>query len=496
MMPPASAGGPSLLVKNPNAVEHGLIHYFDIGDYLTREQKLEKIRALGSINILKDAGIFENIEADDHFDWLNKRDKSFENYLLIGSKKSEDKKILFNDYTNGIKTQRDAWCYNFSRVKLKYNVSITRDYYNSQLSKYKTKQIEFSTAIIDNDNEISWTRALRRDFEKGLDIKQSEGECIVSIYRPFTKQNLYYSRRLNEEVGKKGKFFPNCNIRNLAIAITGVGSKSCSALMCDCVSDLQLVFNGQNYPLRLFEQVNDNGDDLFASSSASESYKETDGITTYGLKHFQTAYSKMNITKEDVFYYVYGLLHSNDYRTRYADNLSKQLPRIPAVKQEVDFWAFSKAGRALGDLHVNYETVKPYPVTIAEGDLRLAQISDPKSYFRVEQMRFAGKRPNLDKTTVIYNNNITMTDIPLAAYDYVVNGKSALDWVMERQRVKKDTKSGIVNDANDYANETMNDPKYPFELFQRVITVSLETMQIVNSCKRCEAPMVSEQSLM
>jgi predicted helicase len=183
---------------------------------------------------------------------------------------------------------------------------------------------------------------------------------------------------------------------------------------------------------------------------------------------------------------VYGLLHSNDYRTRYADNLSKQLPRIPAVKKEVDFWAFSKAGRALGDLHVNYETVDAYPVTIAEGDLRLAHIADPKIYFKVVQMKFAGKRPNLDKTTIIYNSNITMTDIPLAAYDYVVNGKSALDWVMERQRVKTDKKSGIVNDANDYANETMNDPKYPFELFQRVITVSLETMQIVNSLPKLE----------
>ena len=201
---------------------------------------------------------------------------------------------------------------------------------------------------------------------------------------------------------------------------------------------------------------------------------------------FRDAYGNTKITKEDIFYYVYGLLHSEDYRTRFADNLSKQLPRIPAVKREEDFWAFSNAGRELGDLHVNYETVEPYPVTIAEGDLRLAHIADPVSFYRVEQMRFAGKRPNLDKTTVVYNSNITMTDIPLAAYDYVVNGKSALDWVMERQRVKTDKKSGIVNDANDYANETMHNPAYPLELFQRVITVSLETMQIVQNLPKLE----------
>ncbi|CUH41981.1 type ISP restriction/modification enzyme [Ruegeria atlantica] len=142
----------------------------------------------------------------------------------------------------------------------------------------------------------------------------------------------------------------------------------------------------------------------------------------------------------------------------YAYNLTKELPRIPCVKKAEDFWAFSKAGRELGNLHVNYETVEPYAVTIEQGDLRLAQIDDEASYFRVEKMKFAGKRPNLDKTKVIYNKNITMADIPLEAYGYVVNGKPALEWVMERQAVTTDKKSAIVNDANDYANETIAVP--------------------------------------
>ncbi|MBB4630172.1 type ISP restriction/modification enzyme [Paracoccus denitrificans] len=178
---------------------------------------------------------------------------------------------------------------------------------------------------------------------------------------------------------------------------------------------------------------------------------------------------------------IYGLLHSEDYRTRFADNLSKQLPRIPRVKAADDFWAFSKAGRVLAALHVNYEQVEPYPVTFIRGDTSLVPPPDPERFYRVEQMKFAGKRPKLDRSTVIYNASITISGIPLEAYDYVVNGKPALEWVMERQCVKTDKASGIVNDANRYAIETVGDPVYPLRLFQRIITVSLETMKIVKA---------------
>ena len=202
------------------------------------------------------------------------------------------------------------------------------------------------------------------------------------------------------------------------------------------------------------------------------------------MKHFQDAYRGETITKEDLFYYVYGLLHSEDYRAKYGDNLSKELPRIPCVKTAADFWAFSRAGRELGDLHVNYETVEPYPVTIKQGDLRLADIKNPEAFYRVTKWAFGKAGKEKDKTTVVYNANITMQDIPLEAYDYVVNGKPALEWVMERQVVKTDKDSGIENDANRYAIETMNNPAYPLELFQRVITVSLRTMEIVRGLPR------------
>ena len=220
---------------------------------------------------------------------------------------------------------------------------------------------------------------------------------------------------------------------------------------------------------------------LFEQEPSQSRIVRRDGITDEGLAYFQTAYPGETINKKDLFYYVYGLLHSEDYRSRYADNLSKQLPRIPRVKAAADFWAFSKAGRALAGLHVNYEQVEPYPVTFTRGDTSLVPPPDPHRFYRVEQMKFAGKRPNLDKSTVIYNANITMSGIPLAAYEYVVNGKAALEWVMERQCVKTDKASGIVNDANRYAIETVGDPAYPLKLFQRVITVSLRTIEVVRA---------------
>ena len=187
------------------------------------------------------------------------------------------------------------------------------------------------------------------------------------------------------------------------------------------------------------------------------------------------------MSKEDIFFYIYGLLHSEDYKNRYADNLSKELPLIPCVKKASDFWHFSQAGRDLGALHVNYGAVPMYPVEYTEGKM-VVQLMDDKDFY-VTQMKFAKGKDGekYDKTTVIYNSNITMTKIPLAAYEYVANGKPALEWVMERQAVTTHKDSGIVNDANDWATETMGNAKYPLELFQRVITVSLETMKIVNA---------------
>jgi predicted helicase len=203
--------------------------------------------------------------------------------------------------------------------------------------------------------------------------------------------------------------------------------------------------------------------------------------------HFHEAYPGEAISKEDVFYYVYGLLNSPDYRERFSDNLSKEHPRIPCVKGGVNFWHFSKAGRDLADLHLNYESVPMYTGAKVDTGGKMLAGSD----YRVEKMKYGKAKVQDDKTgklkstddksVLIYNDRITVTGIPLEAYDYVVNGKPALDWVVERQRVKPDKDSGIVNDANDWAIETMDNPSYSLELFLRVITVSLETMKIVKA---------------
>ena len=347
--------------------------------------------------------------------------------------------------------------------------------------------------FIDTDPaKISWTRALKADLAKGKAFTFDAACLTLGLYRPFTHQSLYYSRTFNEMVYQMPRIFPmGKTVANRVICLSNIGSKSgFSVIMSRSLLDFQTQFNGQCFPRYLYaseieQAATDPTCDLFAVAQ-SEPNDRRDAINDEGLAHFNAAYSGNKITKDDLFNYTYGLLHSEDYRTRFADNLSKQLPRIPAVKQAADFWAFVEAGRRLGDLHCDFDSAEPFPVTIAEGDLRLANIPDPLQFYRVEKMKFGGKRPNLDKTVVHYNPRITITGIPLEAYDYVVNGKPALEWVMERQCVKTDKASGIVNDANRYAIETVGDPSYPLLLFQRVITVSLETMRIVRGLPKLE----------
>lgn len=480
----------SLLVKNPNAAEHGRIYFHDIGDYLSREEKLEKIAAYASLAGVTAQNGWKTIIPDEHGDWLKQRDDSFGEFIVLGDKKSDGAK-LFDNYSLGLVTNRDAWAYNSSRAKVEANMQDMIGFYNAEVERFnavhpgldtKARAAQVDGFIDTNPERISWTRGLKQELAKNRSFEY-EASCLTpSLYRPFTKQWLYFNRTFNEMVLQMPRIFPRKGGENLAIMTKGNWrGDGHFALMINCATCLLPDGGAQCFPLYLYDeqaQATDETDDLFAVDEHSDiALKRRDAITDAGLSHFQEAYPGEAITKEDLFYYVYGLLHSPDYRERYADNLSKELPRIPRVKTAADFWAFSQAGRDLAHWHLNYETVEPYPLTLeSKGPLT-------NSDYRVEKMKLAKKG---DKSTVIYNSKITIKGIPEAAWDYVVNGKAALDWVMERQCVKTDKASGIVNDANDWAIETMGNPKYPLELFQRVVRVSLETQKIVASLPKLD----------
>ena len=481
----------SVLVKNPNAHKHGQVHFCDIGDYLTREQKLEKIIEYGSIQGITDANEWQIVHPNQHGDWLKQRDDSFSHFLSLGMKRGKGEVTIFENYSSGVKTNRDAWCYNASTVTLAKNLQNTIRYYNNEVERYQQACVGLDKKSRPNAEDflakdslcISWSGDLIEKVEKFVLGEFNSISIRTSLYRPFTKTNLYMDSLFNNRTYQIPSIFPEETTNNRVISLTGLGSaKEFSAIITNVVPDIQLHANGQCFPLFLYElNENPHSSGLFETEKFNGKYSVKDGITNEGLKHFVDAYNVTSISKEDLFYYIYGLLHSTEYRERYADNLSKELPRIPAVKKFDDFKAFSDAGRKLADLHLNYETAEPYPVTIEGGALLLGSFMDSDYY--VTQMKFASKA---DKSTVVYNHKITMHDIPVRAYEYVVNGKPALEWVMERQSVKTHTDSGIVNDANLWATETMCDAAYPLKLFQRVITVSLETMKIVKSLPKLE----------
>jgi predicted helicase len=487
----------SILVKNSDATSNGQVYYHDVGSDLSREEKLEMITGYAS---LKGIPVWQQIVPDLHGDWLSQRDESFGKHILLGNKKGDGLK-LFDNFSLGVATNRDAWAYNASKASLAENMSSMISFYNAELLRFnsehsgldtKARQAQVDDFINTDPASISWTRALKQDLVRNRTFAYEEPSVTASLYRPFTKQWMYFNRTFNEMVLQMPRIFPQSGRGNLIIQLAGVGARAgFSALISDSITSLDTIEKGQCFPLYLYDeqaQAQDSGNsDLFEPEGQPETgLKRRDAITDEGLAYFQEAYPGEQITKEDLFYYVYGILHSEDYRSRFADNLSKELPRIPKVKKAVDFWAFSKAGRELSKLHINYETVEKYPLNIqSKGNLLDEDYRVIKMKFGKKRCEETGKNIN-DRSIVIYNGKITLTGIPDEAWDYVVNGKAALDWVMERQAVTIHKASGIVNDANDWAIETMGNPKYSLELLQRVVTVSLETNKIVNSLPKLD----------
>lgn len=470
--------------KQKKKTESAKIFYHDIGDYLSREDKLRIIKQMGDIS--NPAMMWKNIVPNEHGDWLNKRNEMFKLFIPIEPEKkfAKGQRSFFEGYSLGLGSNRDAWVYNSSLYKLKNNIEFTIAFYNEQVKKYKEtnfliKDIEDFLLDKRDSSKIVWTDTLIRDLRKGI-FYQQKNECYTnSLYRPYFKQNLYQDKILNHRVYQQSKIFPTPQHKNLVICVSGIGaSKDFSTIITDCIPCLDLVEKSQCFPLYWYDNSEAEIIDLFNQGPKNEKdrYVRRDGVTDWILDTARKQYG-YKVTKEDIFYYVYGLLHSPEYRTEFATDLKKSLPRLPLVEKADDFWAFSKAGRELANLHLNYETIEPYkkcnilysPFT-NKGD---------RINYHVEKMRF-GKidSKKADKSIIHYNNAITIENIPAEAYEYIVNGKSAIEWIMERYAITTDKKSGITNDPNDWAREH-NDEKYIFNLLLRIINVSVQTVEIV-----------------
>ncbi len=454
----------TILVKQPNHVGKAQIHYCDIGDYLSREDKLQ---------IIKKAQHIENInmvdlQPNEHGDWINQRNDKFSEYIPIEPEKKFDgkSKSWFVLNVVGVATGRDSWVYGFSQSVVEKNMKRMIDFYNEQIVFVKQGIISDFNSDAKN---ISWTVNLKKDALKGVDLTYDVDSFRVGMYRPYCKQYLYYNRSFIERPGLWSQIFPTGNHKNVVIVVSCMGTnKEISIGIFSQIVDYHAIGDTQCFPLYYYEKRNVQEQTLF--DNEQDEYVRREAVSDFILKQARAIYGP-RVQKEDIFYYVYGFLHSPKYRETFASDLKKMLPRIPLVDSPQDFWAFGEAGRKLADLHLNHETIEPYNRCIT-----VFGAYDNVSY-RVEKMRFVNRT---DKTKIQYNHQITIENIPLEAYDYVVNGKSAIEWIMERYAITTDKASGITNDPNDWADE-QNNPKYIYNLLLSIINVSVQTVEIVKS---------------
>lgn len=466
----------TLLVKNPSVKTKlnmdsneykASIHYHDIGDYLSREEKLKIVNDFKSF---LDMPVIE-LQPNKQSDWISKRNNTFEKYIVFGDKK-KNKNVVFNKYTAGVITNRETWVYSFSKNKLIEQVSSMLGFYNKEVEKYKKESknqtdVKLESLISKDPKKIKWDQGLMDNASKCRKIKFENDSVRIGLYRPFFKQNLYFDKNLNWSRYQLPSILPTKNSKNFLICISGSGgTKDFSCVITDNIPDRQMQFNGQCFPLYYFEEQDKSTPSLFQNSE--DKYVRKDGVSDFIIDRVRKQYGANNITKEDIFYYVYGILHSPDYRNTFANDLKKMLPRLPLVEDVRDFWAFSKAGRKLGDLHVNYEEVPPYENVKVSGTQH--------GKYEVTKMKFLAKDK---KDTVIYNDYIKLENIPAKAYEYVVNGKSAIEWILERYQIKTDKASGITNNPNDWGKEHKK-PRYILDLLLSVINLSVQTVDIVN----------------
>jgi predicted helicase len=451
----------SLLVRNPERRSSGTIHYRDIGDYLTTEQKLALVNEYSSVG----GAEWVQVDPNKQGDWVQQRNAGFAAFLPLGDKAAGQRSV-FTNYSAGVKTNRDAWVYNSSIASLSNNASQLASFYKSQIeARAKSALYEFSN----DETKIAWGGGLRALAEKGADVEFDPKSVRVGHYRPFQKQWVVFETAFNERRYQLPGMFPR-GLENYGFVLTSPSSHfpTFEALMVDQLPDLHTLDTGQFFPRYTYEleaeqPTLDFGDDAGGPT-------RQDNIATETLARYRKLYGA-HVTADDVFFAVYGLLHSQDYRTEFAADLKKMLPRIPDLAVPEDFRAFAAAGRALSELHLGYESVEPYPVIVTG--------AVPED-LQVTKMRFGGKPGAWDKSTVRVTDSITVTGIPDEAHEYMLGSRSAIEWVLERHQVTIHKASGIKNDPNDWGREH-GEPLYILDLLKRIVTVSVETVRIVKS---------------
>lgn len=458
----------TILIKNPKSKnKKAEIYYHDIGDYLSREQKLDEIQRIGSCFSAKFAPVV--LKPNVYGDWLNQRSDTFNSFIIMGDKKNKqlNEKYFDDIYSSGVVTARDVWCYNFSKNKLEQNIKKTINFYNKEREEYHAEREKDFTR---DDRYISWTRATLNNAKKNRKYRFYEDHVRLSMYRPFCKEFTYFDHYLNEMTYQIPKLFPTVELKNLIICVTGSSSKKkFMPFISNLISDYQFLQNGQYFPLYWYEEVAPDEMSLFDQGKGKKLVRH-DGITNFILKRCRENYGP-KVTKEDIFYYIYGLLHMETYRKEFEADLKKSLPRIPLVEEPKDFRLISKVGRELAELHLHYEDQEPLPGVTVTG----AETGN----FKVNKIRYAKKGMVEDKSTIIYNNSIRISGIPKEAQQYEVNGRTPMGWIMDRYQVTTDKKTGIQNDPNDWCQEHGN-PRYILDLLLSVITVSVKTIELIH----------------
>ena len=428
----------SILVKDGS--DNHEIHYHDIGDYLSQKDKLNIISDFGDISAID----WQSIEPDDNNDWLNQRDPNYQKYVSLAG--DDDSVFLTNSM--GVLTSRDTWTSGFSKKTVAINAEKLIKNYNKEVFKISQINInERKKRLNRDDTYIKWSPNLEQSALSLKELVYEKGAVQQTLYRPFVKKWVYYSKGLVE---RTGKYFKKFGSDNLVINTSGrASSRDFSSIITNILPDYQLVMNGQGF-MRYDNEVDE-----------TQLFQSNDNMN-------QAFADKLGLSLDDTFAYVYGLLNSREYQEKYANDLKKDLARIPIVKQKDKY---VEVGNALMDLHLNYEEVPVYD------DVEI-QLSAQPSY-KVSKMKFIKKG---DRSAIIYNNDITIKNIPEKAYEYMVNGRSAIEWIMDQYQIKTDKKSGITDDPNDYST----DEKYIFNLLLRIINVSVQTVDLVNSLPKFE----------